>query len=241
MRLATVTWGDGGRRALLLHGVSSSAAEWWRLAPDLAALGYTVVAPDLRGHGSSDPGGDYLLASYRDDVLEVGSGWDHVIGHSLGGAIATLCHDADNGFARSFVLVEPWIVLADRGASLAWLLAPYNGEISIDAQAGQHPRWAAQDVTASAEALAACHPDVLARTVADNAPWDLCSELRHITVPVLLLGADPAVGALVSPAQGMALAVSRRITFRSVEGAGHWLHRDDYEVFWDEVRRVASV
>jgi pimeloyl-ACP methyl ester carboxylesterase len=239
MRLAQRSWGDGDRRALLLHGVSSSAAEWWRLGPDLASLGYTVVAPDLRGHGATGPASDYLLASYRDDVLEVGAGCDLVVGHSLGGAIAVLCHDADHGFAASYVLVDPWIVLADPAASLAWLLSPYNGEISIDTVAGSHPRWADEDVRAATEALLACSPDAVERTVHDNAPWDLCPELRHVTVPVLLVGADPAVGALVSPARGLALAISRKITFRTIEGAGHCVHRDAYDAFWEEVSRVA--
>ena len=71
MHLATTTWGDGHRRALFLHGISSNAAGWWRLGPDLAALGFTVVAPDLRGHGETGRAADYLLESYRDDAGRV--------------------------------------------------------------------------------------------------------------------------------------------------------------------------
>ncbi|MBT8213274.1 MAG: alpha/beta hydrolase, partial [Acidimicrobiia bacterium] len=63
------TWGSDPRNALLLHGVSSDSGGWWRLGPDVATLGYSVVAPDFRGHGSSPPGDDYRRESYRDDVL----------------------------------------------------------------------------------------------------------------------------------------------------------------------------
>ena len=235
MHLATTTWGDGDRRALFLHGISSNAAGWWRFGPDLAALGFTVVAADLRGHGETGPAADYLLASYRDDVLGLGGAWDLVVGHSLGGAIAVLCHDADHGFSHSYVLEDPLLVMVDAEASLAWLLGPYNGEISVVAIAGEQPRWAREDVERKVEALRACDPDVVRRTIVDNAPWDLCSELRHVTVPVLLLGADPALGTLVSPERGAALSVSRKIRFQTMEGAGHSIHRDSYEAFFDEV------
>ena len=57
--LATTVWGNGPRRAMLLHGLTSAATTWWRVGPALAALGFTVVAPDLRGHGKS-PAGDSL-------------------------------------------------------------------------------------------------------------------------------------------------------------------------------------
>src|SRR5688572_6329009 len=49
---AALAWGDpGGRPLLLLHGVTSSAGNWWRVGPALAATGRRVVAPDLPGHG----------------------------------------------------------------------------------------------------------------------------------------------------------------------------------------------
>ena len=54
--LTTSVWGTGPRRALLLHGLSSAGSTWWREAPELADLGFTVVAPDLRAHGTSPKG-----------------------------------------------------------------------------------------------------------------------------------------------------------------------------------------
>jgi pimeloyl-ACP methyl ester carboxylesterase len=63
-------WEAGeGRPLVLLHGVTGNAAMWQRygFAELMAARGYRVIMPDLRGHGSSarphDP------AAYPPDVL----------------------------------------------------------------------------------------------------------------------------------------------------------------------------
>jgi pimeloyl-ACP methyl ester carboxylesterase len=54
VRLQTHVWNPlGDRRALLLHGLASDGACWWRLASQLADDGWMVLAPDLRGHGRS--------------------------------------------------------------------------------------------------------------------------------------------------------------------------------------------
>ena len=42
------SWGAGGRRALLLHGSTSSSATWWRVGPALAEAGWRVKAPTSR-------------------------------------------------------------------------------------------------------------------------------------------------------------------------------------------------
>lgn len=83
--------GDGPP-LLLLHGIGDSSEGWRPLMPRLAER-YTVIAPDLLGHGESDkPRADYSVAAYANgmrDLLEV-LGIDRVtvVGHSLGGGVA---------------------------------------------------------------------------------------------------------------------------------------------------------
>ncbi len=51
---AHASWGDPAAPPLLLvHGLTASAAIWWRVGPALAAAGWRVVAPDLPGHGAT--------------------------------------------------------------------------------------------------------------------------------------------------------------------------------------------
>jgi len=81
-----------GPALLLLHGIGDSSASWVPLMRPLAER-YTVIAPDLLGHGESDkPRADYSVAAYangmRDllDVLDIDRAT--VVGHSLGGGVA---------------------------------------------------------------------------------------------------------------------------------------------------------
>lgn len=81
-----------GPALLLLHGIGDSSEAWLPLMDELAAR-FTVIAPDLLGHGhSAKPRADYSVAAYangmRDllDVLDVDSAT--VVGHSLGGGVA---------------------------------------------------------------------------------------------------------------------------------------------------------
>lgn len=88
-----------GRVILLLHGFMDAAGSWDLCAPLLAPLGARIVAPDLRGFGATDrvpPGGYYHFADYVADVdaltqqLVAPSERLFVVGHSMGGTVATL-------------------------------------------------------------------------------------------------------------------------------------------------------
>ncbi len=91
MLLKTHEWGSGDRVALLVHGLMSDHRLWHRVAPALVARGYRVVAPDLRGHGTSERTGTYLLAEFADDLAQtLPGGADLAVGHSLGGLALSL-------------------------------------------------------------------------------------------------------------------------------------------------------
>src|SRR2546430_8380475 len=84
--------GDGPEVVVLIHGITGSADTWAEAIPALAEE-FTVVAPDLLGHGhSAKPRGDYSLGAYASGVrdLVAALGHDHatVVGHSLGGGVA---------------------------------------------------------------------------------------------------------------------------------------------------------
>lgn len=77
---------------LFIHGIGDSSATWLQLLPGLAER-FTVIAPDLLGHGSSDkPSADYSVAGYacgmRDLLTVLDIDRVTVIGHSLGGGVA---------------------------------------------------------------------------------------------------------------------------------------------------------
>jgi pimeloyl-ACP methyl ester carboxylesterase len=225
--------GAGARRMLLIHGILSNADGWWRLGPDLSAAGYAVTAPDLRGHGGSPPVDDYRLDAYRDDILALGSGWDVVLGHSLGGLVAVACQVAHPGWTSALVLEDPALVMADTEWVRNWLLEDFAGPIDVPTIGSRHPAWAPGDVAAKVEALHRAGPEVVERTLAaigeiDARPW-----LSELGVPTLLVGADPAVGATVSAADGEAAARLPGVDYVMIPGGEHSIHRNRYEAFHD--------
>jgi pimeloyl-ACP methyl ester carboxylesterase len=77
---------------VLVHGITSNSATWERVMPALAKR-FTVIAPDLLGHGgSAKPRGDYSLGAYasgvRDLLIALGHDRATFVGHSLGGGVA---------------------------------------------------------------------------------------------------------------------------------------------------------
>jgi pimeloyl-ACP methyl ester carboxylesterase len=81
-----------GPALLLLHGIAGSSRTWRDVIPQLTDR-FTVIAPDLMGHGLSEkPVGDYSLGAFasgiRDllDVLDIDQA--SVVGQSFGGGVA---------------------------------------------------------------------------------------------------------------------------------------------------------
>lgn len=100
-----------GEPLLLLHGFTGSWHHWRPLLGELAAR-YEVVAPTLAGHdgGKALPSGAELNYASSTDLLEehldeLGLGTVHVVGNSMGGALALEL--AKRGRARSVVALAP--------------------------------------------------------------------------------------------------------------------------------------
>jgi pimeloyl-ACP methyl ester carboxylesterase len=90
----TVSYRMAGRGPVLvlLHGIAGSSATWEELIPPLAEQ-FTVIAPDLLGHGhSSKPPAEYSMGAYASNVRDLLTVLGHtrlsVVGHSLGGGVA---------------------------------------------------------------------------------------------------------------------------------------------------------
>ena len=81
-----------GPAILLIHGIGDNSTTWSTVQSKLAQR-FTVIAPDLLGHGKSDkPRADYSVAAYANGMRDLLSVLDidrvTVVGHSLGGGVA---------------------------------------------------------------------------------------------------------------------------------------------------------
>jgi 3-oxoadipate enol-lactonase len=103
--------GDGDLPLLLLHG-NFGSWRWWQPVLQQIPPGYRAYAPDLRGCGDSErPGYGHNIETLAADAQAFAKALDfvpeHIVGHSLGAAIAlqlTLEHPAR---VRSLTLVAP--------------------------------------------------------------------------------------------------------------------------------------
>jgi len=129
LRLAARSWGSPELpKVLALHGWLDNAASFDRLAP-LLCEHFHIVALDLPGHGRSDwraPGAWYHYVDYLADVLAAANtlGWERfsLLGHSLGGAVASVLAAACPSRIEQLLLIEALGPLAsDASVSLTLL------------------------------------------------------------------------------------------------------------------------
>ena len=102
-----------GKTALLLHGKNFSGAYWERTAKELAARGFRVVMPDQMGFGKSSKPTD-IQYSFQMMAAQTKTLLDHlkvekagVIGHSMGGMVATRFALMYPAVTEKLVLVNP--------------------------------------------------------------------------------------------------------------------------------------
>lgn len=219
------------RTALLLHGLGGAGGTWWRVAEALRAAGWTVSAPDLRGHGDGPRGGSSRHDDFADDVLALrpdGAGpWGLVVGHSLGGAVAVRAAARDPEWAARLALIDPVLRLPEemraevRADELDALTA------TEEQLAEAVPDWDARDRAEKRRAAKAADPASVAAVVDDNDPWDLLADVPALTAPVLVLAGDPQVFTFFDPRLAAeVLRANPRVRYAVVAGAGHSPHRD---------------
>jgi pimeloyl-ACP methyl ester carboxylesterase len=113
-------FGVGGRPCvLLLHGFPELAYSWRKVMPAIAAAGFHVIAPDLRGYGrttgwDADYDGDlgeFRLLNYVRDAVGLVSAFGYrsvaaVCGHDFGSVVAPWCALVRPDVFRSVVLMS---------------------------------------------------------------------------------------------------------------------------------------
>jgi len=179
---SALTWGDPSARPLvLLHGVTASAAIWWRVGPALAATGRRVVAPDLPGHGRT---GHWTGRPRFDDMAGVVADWIRaagldrpglqVVGHSYGAMVAA--HLPAAGLRPdTIVLLDPPVLPLELMARLVDDPAErtYDDlDEAIAAVTAAEPTWTPGDVRAKAEALTELDESAARAILLKNGDWD---------------------------------------------------------------------
>lgn len=239
--LPRLAWGDprSARHALLLHGLGSSGALMWRYGTALAENGWYAVAVDLRGHGAAPRALDYTIAAYSADaratVRDGGGPWDAVISHSLGGAAAIVAAAENPAWTARLVLVDPAVrMLADDREAVRRSQQAAFDDPSVESLRAEHPDWHPQDLELKAQGTLHASAWAVEQTSVQNDDWDVRDAAARLSVPTLVIGADPEVYSIFSgELADEVLAANPRITLTVIPGAGHSPHRDRPEATLD--------
>ena len=186
----TLSWGEAAEPpVLLVHGVTSNAGIWWRVAPAIAAAGHHVIAVDMPGHGSTAPAARShvfldtarelagFVRAARIDTPELA-----VVGHSWGGMVTA--HLPAAGLApRTLVLLDPPSLTLERLRALTESPTERDYatlEESTAAVRTANPTWSEGDVRAKAIALTEFNPQLVLDVLLKNGDWDAgMTALRH--------------------------------------------------------------
>jgi pimeloyl-ACP methyl ester carboxylesterase len=241
-----------GPPLVLLHGLSADGRELdpivERLAPN-----FTCVRPDLRGHGESEAAHTtHDVFSMAGDVAAVveatGVGPPLVVGHSLGGMVATV-YAAGGAPVRGVVNVEQGLRMVDLAAVVRpledALRSPEFHDIfpSFIASLGldRLPPELAERVRANSRAIP---PEVVLDvwgplfTATDEELTALVETdvLANVRVPYLFLcGSDPGANY-----RDWLTALVPSATIEVWEGDAHWLHLVEPDRFAARVREFAA-
>ena len=114
MRLHVHEWGDAAAPPVVcVHGVSAHGRRFRKLAEERLGTRYRVLAPDLRGHGSSEHDPPWNIETHLDDLRETlgaerigAAAW---VGHSFGGRLVLELAAREPERIRCAVLLDPAI------------------------------------------------------------------------------------------------------------------------------------
>ncbi|MEO8263456.1 MAG: alpha/beta hydrolase [Pseudolysinimonas sp.] len=228
MRLAITESGTGRRTAVLIHGIMSDSRAWHRVTAELEQRGFRVLAVDLAGHGRSPRALRYSPRAWADDVVEtlqplLSAPPDLVMGHSLGGLIASLV--ADRLSPRTAIYIDPAFAFpgGPRGAvfKLMFALAPRPRRSIL---VRMNPKWDVADVEIELAGLR----DWDRRTLLGFA------DSRPLVPPATLVAPSLVVLAERSLLITAPVAAALRklgMTVETVPGTGHAVFRDDHARF----------
>ena len=233
-RVGVYQWGDAQRHVVLLHGITSNARAWWRVAPAIAALGYRVTAIDMPGHGVSDVIPTHAIPAIAAHIIAVcaaiGVPCDTVIGHSWGGATALTM--AQQTAMTRLILIDPAV-----RANPTWgqqSIGRYSdgvGQPVAQTYAGlcaRLPQWHPCDIHWKALALQQCRYASVAGFFLESGSWDISPLMAHTNAQTLCLVADAT--ATVIPVECQEVMRPACTQWHQIAGTDHNMYRGGYDV-----------
>lgn len=191
-----------GPPLVLLHGLGSSAEDWEYQLPEFSQQ-YRVIALNLRGFGGSARGSGRLsIPRFAEDVWAqlqlLGISHFHLIGHSMGGAVALqLALDHPQAVAKMVIAnsVPSFQPQTFKQHAEVWyrqivmrLLGP--ARLARIGAARMYPRADQAALREKSAARGARNGRSYLEALAALTRWSVLARLRELTMPVLVLAAE---------------------------------------------------
>ncbi|KAG1755979.1 Alpha/Beta hydrolase protein [Suillus lakei] len=244
MSISATQWGSPAapKRALLIHGVTMSSDSWEGVAQLLAADGFFVVAPNLLGHawrwGTDYP--DYRVSNLAEDLrpyFAVGTSYDVIIGHALGGPITlSLLPFLPKTKETTVILVDPALELIEEKVKVKTQIV-INERANLKPVEGfmvQNPAWSRRDCITRALGMSMCDR-AAAEVFRQNTPWSFSGLLKKVppNVKITVLVSDPKLSN-VCYLEHIPRDVER-LNVRLLTGVGHWIQYELPRAIMDEI------
>ncbi len=211
---------------LLLHGFTGNPSEMRPVGEVLSSMGYAVHAPRYPGHGSTredfyaTDSSDWVRSAF-DARMNLAARYEtvHVVGHSMGGVIASAV--ASVFPTPRLILLSPAFKLAIPGANLTPFLAPFKKTLYTD----KKPTAMDQTDPVRKALYEEYWKDDLIRPTASLVSLSRRARrnLRRVESKVLALlgGADPTVPTSVEKVLRKYLSRSASLRIETLPEAGH--------------------
>ncbi len=240
-----------GSPVLLLHGVTDAGPCWGRTAEALAES-HDVVLLDQRAHGRSEaPECGYALADLAGDaagiIRHLNIAPATVLGHSLGARVGLT-------LAALYPDLVAWLVLDDPPMDVNWSSPDQPPDLDVDQMRyrwftnartlralsrddlialckAQSPRWSPDECARWSESKQQVDPRLWeAGGLSIDTSWR--HEMPEVACPVLLVRGDVSLGSIVGDAHAAeAMGLLRHGHDVRIAGAGHSIHRDNFDDF----------
>ncbi|HEX2914008.1 MAG TPA: alpha/beta hydrolase [Chloroflexia bacterium] len=228
---------------VLLHGFTDNGLCWSPVARDLEET-YDVIMPDARGHGQSEgPGSSLATGVLADDaaavIRELGLDKPYLFGHSMGAITALAVAAKYPELVRAIImedppLIDPRPITPEEEQQLRQRMqegkAFHDLPLAerIERGKAQNPGWSEAEILPWATSKGEYNPEILERREGiRDFPWR--EGLSTVKCPALLITAETAKGAIVSPEIAREAAqLNPQCQVAFISGAGHSIHRDRY-------------
>jgi N-formylmaleamate deformylase len=240
--------GAGNKPPLVLvHGFSDMGLCWQETAQDLESE-YDIIMPDARGHGLSARVKEGEQTDMTADLAAIinALGLEHPIvgGHSMGAGETAQLGARFPTLARALILEDPPYRMPDPAAAAQpsvisvgnpfhqWIASlPGQTLEQVMAKASEeHPNWSEPVVRYWAEGKRQLDANIFSTNDYKVGAWQ--EIVKAITVPTLLITADPDLGGIITPELAkMMMELNPNIRLAHIPNVGHHVRFGNYPAY----------